>query len=76
MKKLLETLTMLTRVVELDRVRAAVNSAHIAILNTMLSPKNVPRSARLTYVLCSASPSKDAMLEAKVDVRAVVVLGL
>lgn len=74
MKKLLETLTMLTRVVELPRVRAAVKSAHMAMLKTMLRPKNVPRSARLTYVLSFARPRRDAMLEANVEVRAVVVL--
>jgi len=74
MKKLLDTLTMLTRVVELERVSAAVNSAHIAMLKTMFSPKNVPRNATFTYLLSSASPNMAAMLEAKVEVKEVVVL--
>lgn len=74
MKKLLDTLTILTRVVELDRVRAAVKSAHIAMLKTIFRPKKVPRSARFTYVLSSARPRKEAMFEAKVDVKVVVVL--
>lgn len=74
MKKLLDTLTILTRVVELERVKAAVKSAHMAMLKRILRPKNVPRRATFTYVLSSARPSNAAMLEAKVDVNAVVVL--
>jgi hypothetical protein len=74
MNKLADTLTMLTRVVELDRVKAAVNNAHMAMLKRMLRPKNIPRRPRLTYVLSSARPRKAAMLEANVDVNDVVVL--
>lgn len=74
MKKLLDTLTILTRVVELDRVKAAVNSAHMAILKRILRPKNVPRRATFTYVLSSARPRRAAILEANVEVNEVVVL--
>jgi len=73
-KKLLETLTILTRVVELDRVSAAVNKAHMAMLKTMFSPKKVPLRVRLTYLLFSSRPSTEDIVDAKLEVKEVVVL--
>jgi hypothetical protein len=72
--KLALTLMMETRVVESPRVRAAVKSAHMRALKRRLRPKKVARRRRLMVGESGARERKVAMEEARVEVRAVVVL--
>lgn len=58
------------------RVSAAVKSAHMAALNARLSRKKVPRTRNSTILFVAESERKSAMCEERVDVSAVVVLGV
>jgi hypothetical protein len=72
--KLADTLMMLTLVVLSARVKAAVNSAHMAALKSRFMPKKKPRTATSTNLLSADKERDVAMCEAKEEVRAVVVL--
>ena len=74
MMKFALTFTMLTRVVLSARVKAVVNSAHMAALNARLRRKKVPRTRNSMILLVGDRERKEAMCEERVDVRAVVVL--
>ena len=65
---------MLTLVVLSALVRAAVKSAHMAALKRRFMPKKKPLTATSTNLLSADSERRVAMCEARVDVRAVVVL--
>jgi len=65
---------MLTRVVLSARVKAVVNSVHIAALNARLRRKKVPRTRKSTILLVGDRESRKAMWAERFDVRAVVVL--
>ena len=65
---------MLTLVVESDRVRAAVKSAHMAALKRRFMRKKKPRTATSTIVFEGSSDRLDAMWDARDEVNAVVVL--
>jgi len=74
MKKFELTFTMLTRVVEEPRVRAAVKSAHMAMLKSIFSPKKVALMISSMGLLSGGGERRLAIDAERVDVRAVVVL--
>lgn len=64
---------MLTRVVEFALVSAAVNSVHIARLNSRFMPKKNALSKKLITLLSGLSPNSAARPADQLEVRVVVV---